>query len=105
MENKRLGYVAGTARIKNINPIAYDNRSLVLCITFSLETGKIFSAEIDGVLDITSRFLEDIMVGRSLYSDREVIVAEIKNRYSGASKIMLTIAVKDAYNKIKSRQI
>ncbi len=104
MKEKTHSYVTGTARINSANPIVYRNGILFLSITFYPETGEIVGAEIDSVLGITSRFLEDIMVGRSIYSDREAIMAEIRERYSGDSKIMLTIAVKDAYNKVKPQQ-
>ena len=104
LKDGNIGYVVGNARIKNDNPIAHDNRTLFLCIAYSLETGEIFNVDVDGVLDVTTRFLEDLMVGRSIYTDREAIIADIKARYGGSSKIMLTIALKDACNIIRSRQ-
>lgn len=103
MKAKDSGYVVRTARLKSVNPISYSHRLLSLGIHFSLETGEIF--EIDSVSGITKRFMKDIMVGRSIYMDRDAIASELKKRYSGSSGLMLVIALKDAYNKVKAQHV
>ncbi len=104
MESEQYDFVIGAARIKSLNPITRTYRALLICISFSHVTGMILDVQMDGICGLTSRFIQDIMVGHSIYTEYENILKQIEYRYCGGSKIMIAIAVKDAYNKIKSRR-
>ena len=103
MKTEGYGYVVGAARIKSANPIAQVDTVLQLYMCYEPGSGRIVEAKVNGVLDVTTRFLQDILVGRSILYDRDVILSEISRRYMGGSRAMLAIAVKDAYNKVRNR--
>lgn len=103
MEDGSCGCVIGVARLGRYNPIRYRNSMLMLSIIFIPGTGVVRGVEVDSFCDITKRVVSDILCGRSLYSDRGEIFDLVNRRYHGASKQMLTIAIMDAINKIKSR--
>lgn len=94
---------AGMARPSVSNPIAVQYDLLLVVFIFDRDTGEIIDAQANMVCKITSDFIRDLLVGRNIFSDINVIIEDITNKYLGLSKRALVVCIKDAYAKICER--
>lgn len=96
-------FAAGMALPNETTPIAVQYDLLLLTFTFNSRNGVILETEANMVCDITSQYLRQLLVGRCIYTDQEMILKEIKRDYFGLNRRALLICVKDAVDKMCER--
>ena len=63
------------------------------------ESGLILDVECNTILSVTSRFVNELLVGKSLWTDLEVMEASIRERYFALTQKPLIACIKDAHNR------
>lgn len=63
------------------------------------ESGTILDVECNTILAVTSRFVTEMMVGKSLKTDMEELEASIRERYYALTQKPLIACMKDAHNR------
>ena len=99
----QLVFGAGLAHPVPATPVAVQYDLLLVTFTFFRDTGVIQDAEGNLICDIASRHLRNLLVGRCIYTDLEVILEGIQRTYLGAGRRSLQVCMKDAYDKIRER--
>ncbi|GLY11055.1 DUF3870 domain-containing protein [Pseudobacillus badius] len=102
MFDKDTIYVIGDSKTASNNPIMQQFNSYFIGLVIDRKNHKIIEAECSSTISLTSQFVQSIFNGRSMM-DFEDIVADIENRYFGASQKALIVAFKNAcikYNQI-----
>lgn len=60
-------------------------------------------AECNMVVDVTSDYIASLLIGHSLYTELEIMVKELQEKYNGISLKALIVALRDAHSKTKDR--
>lgn len=55
------------------------------------------------VVDVTSDYIVSLLIGHSLYTELEIMVKELQEKYNGISQKTLIVALRDAYSKMRDR--
>ncbi len=63
------------------------------------DTGKILDVECNTILSVTSRFVTELLVGKSLKRDMEEMEVSIRERYYALTQKPLIACLKDAHNR------
>ena len=63
------------------------------------ESGVILDVECNTILAVTSRFVTDLLVGKSLKTDLEEMETSIRERYYALTQKPLIACIKDAHNR------
>ena len=63
----------------------------------------ILDAECNMVVDVTSDYIASLLIGHSLYTELEIMVKELQEKYNGISLKALIVALRDAHSKTKDR--
>lgn len=63
------------------------------------DTGTILDVECNTILAVTSRFVTEMLVGKSLKSDLEAMETSIRERYYALTQKPLIACIKDAHNR------
>ena len=79
-------YICESAQTSVQNPIANRYRLLILGVVVERGTGIIVDAEINSICGLTTRFVQDLLVGYSLSGDLNDIIESFEMRYHGASR-------------------
>ncbi len=95
-------YICESAQTSVQNPIANRHRVLILGIVVEKETGIIVDAEINSICGITTRFVHDMLVGRSLSKDLDLLVDSFEKRYHGSSRKGLIVCLNAAAQRFES---
>lgn len=98
-----LIFAAGMTRASEETPIAVQYDLLLVAFLYRRGDGMIEAAQANMVCNVTSRYIASILIGRSIYTDVELIIDEIQRTYMGISRQALVLCVKDAYTKIYER--
>lgn len=96
-------YVASTSLPTDSDPIAVQYSRLIVCIIYDRTSGRILDAEFNTVLDITSRYLASLIIGKDIYRDGEEMAALIQSNYTGISQKALIAVLKNACAKAVER--
>ncbi|MBP2242442.1 hypothetical protein J2Z40_003016 [Cytobacillus eiseniae] len=91
-------YVIGDSKTSSNNPIMQQYKAFFVGLVIDRETDKIIEADCSTTIDLTSRFVQSILVGKSIL-DVEQLIWEIEQRYFGSSQKALMVACKNAYIK------
>ncbi|GAA0502424.1 DUF3870 domain-containing protein [Salinibacillus aidingensis] len=100
MYDKQTCYIVGEAKSPGNNPIMKNYHSFFVGFVVDSKNHRIIDAECTSILDITSRFIQSIFVGQSIF-DEEGVAEEIRTRYYGSSQKALIVAYKQAQLKYK----
>lgn len=63
------------------------------------DTGTILDVECNTILAVTSRFVTEMLIGKSLKSDLEEMETSIRERYYALTQKPLIACIKDAHNR------
>lgn len=86
-------YICESAQTPMQNPIANRYQHLILAVVVEQETGIIVDAEINSICGLTTRFVRDLLVGRTLSNDLDDIIGSFEMRYYGASRKSLIVCL------------
>ena len=94
-------YVVGNSKSQQNNPITQLYGQFFIGFIVDRTTGKIIDVECNSIIEITKKFLEDILVGESLLDDYDVVRTKVLQRYLGSSQRAILVAYKDAQKKFQ----
>ena len=95
--------VVGVATPAASTPIAVQYDKLIMVLVCDRRSGMILDAECNMVVNVTSDYIATLLIGRSLYTDLEIMVEELQKKYNGISQKALIVALRDAYSKMRDR--
>ena len=58
-------------------------------------------AKYNEIVDVTSDYIASLLIGHSLYTELEIMVKELQEKYNGISLKALIVALRDAHSKTK----
>ncbi len=102
--SKNTVFVTGQARPIKDDVINNVYQVLTLSLIIDRESNIIIDADINTVLNITKKFIQEIILGKNIVSDIDSIESEIRERFFGLIQKPLIVSLKDAcnrYNMIK----
>lgn len=94
---------AGMARPSPSTPIAVKYDLLLLVMVLDRESGIVLNAECNMLVDISSEYIEALLVGRCFYTDLDEMIAAVQRVYHGLSQKALIVCLKDAFSKMHER--
>lgn len=100
MDDKPI-YIVGHGKSQKDNPITMRYGQFFIGFIVDSHTSEIIDCEVTAILSITSCFVKDILVGKKLDSDIDIIEQELQNRYFASSQKAILAACKDAQKKYK----
>jgi hypothetical protein len=92
-------FITGVAKPAQDDPIADDYQVFFLSLVVDRETDMIVDATCNTAREMTKDFIRCLLVGRSLSTGMEEMVAEIRGRFYGLTQKPLIVALKDAGNR------
>ena len=95
-------YICGSGKTAETNPITQTQSLLVISLVIRKSDGMVLSAKLNSSCRNTSDFVASVLEGRNFYDIDEIIRA-LQTRYFGTSRKTITIALRDAYDKLGSR--
>ncbi|MFE8698496.1 DUF3870 domain-containing protein [Cytobacillus sp. FJAT-53684] len=91
-------YIIGDSKTSSNNPIMQQFNAFFVGLVIDRETDKIIDAECSSTINLTTRFVQSLFVGKSILEvDR--VSEEIEQRYFGSSQKALMVAFKNAHIK------
>ncbi len=104
-ENKAMQYgkgtilVVGQAKPSREDAIYSLHGEFYISLVLEKESGKILNVECNTILHVTSDFVAEMFIGKSLRTDLELLEGEIRSRYFAMTQKPLIACMKDAYNR------
>lgn len=95
-------YVVGNSKSQQNNPITQLYGQFFIGFIVDQTTGKILDVECNSIIEITKKFLEDILIGESLMDDYDNVRSKVLKRYLGSSQRAILVAYKDAQKKFQN---
>lgn len=95
--------VVGVATPTASTPTAAQYDKLIMVLICERRGGTILDAECNMVVDVTSDYIASLLIGHSLYTELEIMVKELQEKYNGISQKALIVALRDAHSKTKDR--
>ena len=95
--------VVGVATPTASTPTAVQYDKLIMVLICERRGGTILDAECNMVVDVTSDYIASLLIGHSLYTELEIMVKELQEKYNGISQKALIVALRDAHSKTKDR--
>ena len=95
--------VVGVATPTASTPTAVQYDKLIMVLICKRRGGTILDAEYNMVVDVTSDYIASLLIGHSLYTELEIMVKELQEKYNGISLKALIVALRDAHSKTKDR--
>ena len=95
--------VVGFATPTASTPTAVQYDKLIMVLICERRGGTILDAECNMVVDVTSDYIASLLIGHSLYTELEIMVKELQEKYNGISQKALIVALRDAHSKTKDR--
>lgn len=95
-------YIVGESKAASNNPITQQFNCFFIGFVIDSDTHEIVDAECSTTISITSRFIESMLIGKSILRPDE-LEKEIEKRYFGSSQKALTVALRNA--SIKYQQL
>lgn len=95
-------YVIGNAKTGSDNAITDNFNTFFIGFVIDTADDTIIDLECSATIGITSRFVYNLFIGKSMASYDEDLVRQIQNRYFGSSQKAIVIAYKDALKKYAS---
>lgn len=94
--------IVSTATVRKSNPVSVVHDKMVLIFVIDRETGQIVDFDVNTACDLTRRFLRQIMVGKNLISEVELIKESLLQNYMGDSVRSLIVGCKAARERALS---
>lgn len=99
-----ISYGADTFCVVGVaTPTAVQYDKLIMVLICERRGGTILDAECNMVVDVTSDYIASLLIGHSLYTELEIMVKELQEKYNGISQKALIVALRDAHSKTKDR--
>ena len=95
--------VVGVSTPTASTPTAVQYDKLIMVLICERRGGTILDAECNMVVDVTSDYIASLLIGHSLYTELEIMVKELQEKYNGISLKALIVALRDAHSKTKDR--
>ena len=95
-------YVVGNSKSQQNNPITQLYGQFFIGFIVDKTTGQILDAECNSIIEITKKFIEDMLIGESLMDDYENVRKKVLQRYLGSSQRPILVAYKDAQKKFQN---
>lgn len=92
--------VVGQAAIAQDDSIHRLYGRMIVVLELEKTTYQILRLEINSICQLTSRFVEDILLGYSLMTQLDEIERIVKSRYLGNSPAVIVVALRDARNRL-----
>lgn len=93
-------YLTGEAKAPSNNPITTQWGLFFVGLVVDTETHVIRAADCSATLPLTTEFVRELLVGRSLLDD-DALVGTITDRYHGSSQRALAASVRSAAAKYR----
>ena len=93
-------FVASNARPVDTSPVAVKYDRMVVCIVFDRTNGKILDVEFNTILDTSTDFMADLLIGKSVYTDANECIRLACEYYNSVNQKALTVALKNAFSKV-----
>ena len=95
-------YVVGNSKSQQNNPITQLYGQFFIGFIVDKTTGVILAAECNSIIEITKKFIEDMLIGESLMDDYDNVRNKVLQRYLGSSQRAILVAYKDAQKKFQN---
>lgn len=94
-------YVVGNSKSQQNNPITQLYGHFFIGFIVDRTTGEIIDVECNAIIEVTKKFLEDILIGESLLDESDKVRSKVMYRYLGSSQRAILVAFKDAQKKFQ----
>lgn len=101
MYGKNAILIVGQAKPSREDAIYNLHGEFYVSFVVEKESGKILDVECNTILAVTSRFVTELLLGKSLKTDLDVMEAEIRERYYALTQKPLIACIKDAHNRYR----
>ena len=101
MYEKSTVYIVGHGKTSSENAITSNFKIFFIGLVIDTKDDMVVDMECSATISITSRFIRDLFIGKSLADYDPQIEEDIKMRYYGTSQKALITAYKDAIKKYK----
>lgn len=91
--------VTGLAKVSKDDPIASSYNVFFVTLILERDTGVVVDVTCNTARDMTKEFIRSILVGRSLLTGLDEIIAQLRSRFFGMVQKSLVVALKDAHNR------
>lgn len=93
-------YIIGESKTSSNNAIMHQFNGFFIALIIDRYSHKIVDAECSSTINITSSFIQSILVDKSIL-EVDAVLEEIENRYFGSSQKAVMVAYKNAHIKYK----
>ena len=92
-------FIVGHSRPAKEDAIAQTHGEFYLALVLDKATGCILDAQCNTILDLSSSFVRQMLLGKCLPNDLPLLESQIKNRYFALTQRPLIACLKDAANR------
>lgn len=91
--------IVGQAKPSREDAIYSLHGEFYISLVLEKESGKIIDVDCNTILGVTRAFVADMMIGKSLKTEVELLEKEIRSRYFAMTQKPLIACLKDACNR------
>ena len=96
-------FVTGRARLPSANPIAVVYDHLLMVAVIERDTGVFLDVNVNSICQLSSDFIKRLLLGKSIYTDCDLICSEIESHYYDATKKAFCSCMRDMHAKVNDR--
>ena len=86
------------AQVPSETDISQRHKFVCIIVTVDIDSGDILDCHVPMYCDIQNSFVKKTLIGKSLYTDKELIIGDIDDRMHTPSKRALISALQGVYN-------
>lgn len=86
------------AQVPSETDISQRHKFVCIIVTVDIDSGDILDCHVPMYCDIQNSFVKKTLIGKSLYTDKELIIRDIDDRMHTPSKRALISALQGVYN-------
>ncbi len=86
------------AQVPSETDISQRHKFVCIIVTVDIDSGDILDCHVPMYCDIQNSFVKKTLIGKSLYTDKELIIKDIDDRMHTPSKRALISALQGVYN-------
>lgn len=94
--------VVGQAKPSRTDAIYQTHGEFYISLVMERESGRILDMSCNTILDVTSEFARELLVGKCLPADLPVLEESIRTRYFALTQKPLIACLKDAANRYRA---
>ena len=91
-------FVTGVAKVTKDDAINAMYGTLSLSLVIDIHSNRILSAAANMVMQHTNDFVSQLLIGRNIVTDIDVVAEVLRKRFLGMAQKAISVALRDAQN-------